>query len=214
MKVGQLQLLLSEFSRFVGRLGDAEGENDLQQFQKLLEGNENATVRAALGKITKRLSAQSESASDVARRLQLRYSELEVILLAGQAKAAALDVEQLKSILDACAEDDIEQFVARVSVQAIQNRGKTSGKSTESREKVVHEYVNLLQRTRHDNASFDQALLALKSNKQVRTEEMRQIASAFLGYALASKKARGAALKAIGDHQALDARQEARSRAL
>jgi hypothetical protein len=91
---------------------------------------------------------------------------------------------------------------------------KRSGTTAKNvlRDDVVSKYLDVLRRTSRDNAAFDNALLALKADKQVRTQEMREIASQFLGYSLAAKKARGAALQAIGNHQALDARQEARSR--
>ncbi len=76
------------------------------------------------------------------------------------------------------------------------------------------EYATLLERAAKNNAQFDQIVERLGADRKLKTADMREIARLLLGYELAKKKGREAALAEIVAKQAIEARQEARGSVL
>jgi len=74
--------------------------------------------------------------------------------------------------------------------------------------------IEALKAAQDNNAQFDALVEAIRSDRAIRTSDVREIAAGFLGFALKANKGRAAALKAIADSQRVSARQAARGRVL
>lgn len=83
----------------------------------------------------------------------------------------------------------------------------TGDKTTDS----VLKYSNELKANIQNNAAFDKTVERLGADKSVRTEEMRQIAKAHLGYDIKASHGRAAALQKIKDDQMVAMRQAGRA---
>jgi hypothetical protein len=87
---------------------------------------------------------------------------------------------------------------------------KITADKTELKADIVSTYLDKLRLSERQNDVFDRVMHSLGADKRVRLVEMREIASKYLGFEIAKKKNKSAALTAIADHQAFNARQLAR----
>jgi hypothetical protein len=219
MKLASLIDLLSDFEELAKTLdASAETLEELREFKRLLTGHENEAVATFVGKLAKgNDAATSEHVSQPILHLQQTLTGLQKLLASASAKAAANDLGQFNSLLQGCSHDSIAMFVddAKRWAETPPRRKRVSKQAPvpkRSPAELVQEYVHALTTAANDNAVFDQVAVKLKSDKGIRTQEMREIAKSYLGYELAKKKGRGDALREIIDRQALEARQEARGR--
>jgi hypothetical protein len=135
-------------------------------------------------------------------------SKIELVLTTAQVKSAKEDLKLLANLLAGCSHANIKDFVTEVATW--QSKSQLKGaQSKELRTDVVAAYLRDLRSFESDNIAFDQAALRLKADKKVREQEMREIASQYLGYKISKKK--NFAWQAIVDRQAVSARQTARS---
>jgi hypothetical protein len=93
------------------------------------------------------------------------------------------------------------------------SRTRQPGKAAAPVPDVAPHYISQLKTNMHDNAAFDAVSHKLSTDKAVSPTSLYGIASAFLGYS-PTKKTRPVLLRMIQDHQALDARQNARMNAI
>jgi hypothetical protein len=222
MKVSALKATLGEFEILLS----AEMCPKIQDFQKLnaiFLGHENKTVGKFVEFLIKNgeLSRQPEPSPVVAGLMEL-LSGIGRILGAVKAREGANDVGQIVDFLAHCPHETVEDIVASVKDWGLPRRkaaaekpGKGGGTPAAGliREDVVRSYADELCEAREDNGEFDAVVGRLRSDRQVRKEEMHLIATRFLGYQ-PTKQTREKMLLKIVDRQALEARQVARGNAI
>jgi uncharacterized membrane protein YgaE (UPF0421/DUF939 family) len=208
MKISALKLVLQNFEDAL-RLSGSKGADELHEFQSLLTSQKDGPVTQLIAALRKHLASQDSASSEPIVRLQRQLHSLSGVLASAGAKASA---NEISKVADALA----GQFATvRDLVDYVQNQNEAplaQNLASALRQDLVQSYLQTLLKSKSDNTEFDQNISLLREDKRIRTEEMREIAKLFLGFEIAKKKGRGPALQEIINHQALDARQMARSR--
>jgi hypothetical protein len=208
MQIALLLKLLSDYSGLLKDLGHPVTARELGSLQHLFSGQEGATVAKFVGALMKKKPGRATVQSEAIRVTRDALSQLETLLLSAQCRTAANDIKSLKALLEGGSQSTVEQFAADARSWSIDVAG---GTHTALRTELVEAYLGQLQAARAQNDVFDQVMDTLRADKRARLAEVREIAARFLGFEIAKKKSRALALQTIADHQALDARQIARS---
>jgi hypothetical protein len=211
MKVALLSSVLQEFEALVENIGGTRTLNQLRDLRELFSGYESSTVAQFIGKLEKAQGRSTGGALQGSRDLQIGLQKLGAVLVSANARGAASDLQKLVEFLDGCSQDSVAEFVAKAR-QSLTKQRSSRGGSSDNRGELVDEYYNDLKAASEYNDTFDGLANKLRTDKRIRTQEMREIAKLYLGYEIAKKKGRGPALQEITDHQALNARQVARGR--
>ena len=190
------------------RLSGSNGSNELREFQALLAGQKDSPVTKLIAVLEKHLASQSGATSEPVERLKCLLKSLSGILLSAGAKAPANEISGVEGTLTGDFQS-VSQLVEHVLHQSEPAASQIGGGAV--RHDLVQSYLDALRNSQSDNAEFDRHIVTLKADKRIRTEEMRELAKQFLGFEIAKKKGREAALKEITNHQAVNARQVARS---
>lgn len=210
MKNASLLKLLSDFADLGNSLGATSAAQSLKDLRKLFLGREELTVAKYVGDLTKRRPSGDKVESETIRDLRSLLSSLSKILISAECKSAASDIDLLLKLLKGCDHSDFAQFVADANSWGTKSRGRVNIGNADLRTDIVAAYVDKLRSSERQNDLFDQVMQSLRADKRTRLPEVRAIASAYLGLEIAKKKTKADTLKAIGDHQAFNARQMVR----
>jgi hypothetical protein len=220
MNVSSLNDLLRNFDSAITA---AAGSASFSTLRQLFFGYDGERVISFVNKLIKQrdIHGRGTNTPPVANLREV-LSKLEACLRsAPEAKKAADDVAKLIEFLEGCGHASVDALVHGARgwlVESNRPKPKTSPVSRTRKKPVpaaletlpLADYAALLKQTVKDNTQFDQVIERLRADRKIKTPDMRDLARLFLGYELAKKKGREAALKEIIERQAVEARQAAR----
>jgi hypothetical protein len=208
MKVSALGMVLQNFEEAL-QISGLNPCNELTDLQKLFVGSEGLAVSQFVTKVQKQLGSRGHGdASEAIKRLQQLLSALSNLLVNAGATTAASDIRRLTELFNGCQFETVAHLIGYLKDKATQVAAPNTGDAI--RADLVQSHLRALRVSESDNAEFDRKISVLRADKQVRKEEMREIAKQYLGFEIAKKKGRGPALQEIINHQAVNARQIAR----
>lgn len=212
MQVRLFLKLLNDYSGVLSDAGNSTVAQSLRDLERLFQGEENNTVAKVLGAIKKRRpKPQGEIEASSIQQAHRALTKLRQLLQSAAAKGPEKDVAVLIDLLEGVNCSSVSEFVLAAKSWIAKRESKPTKGGAIARADVVAAYLHDLRISESDNQVFDLVLSRLSKDKRVRVEEMKQIASQYLGFDLAKKKNKKDALQAIADRQALNARQNART---
>jgi hypothetical protein len=204
MKADQLKPILQHYSHITAGAGASDagelgafavrlGEIGPQTLKKILNAKSIAKAR-------ERLKREDYKRDGVSQHIQSLACLLE---LAGLKSSA--EVSELARVIEEELWGSSDALIAVITMPK-----SVSSAPQPVRLDVVRTYSDELARLEHDNNAFDHLIARIKSDRNVRKQEMQEIACRFFGYRVtpASKEK---LLQKIVDLQAKDARQQART---
>ena len=222
MNVSSLHDLLRNFDAAVTSAAGSETPAPFSIFCRLFFGYDDERAISFVNKLIKQrdIHGRGTNTPQVANLREV-LSKLEACLRSAEAKKAADDVAKLVELLEGCGHASVDALVNGARgwlVDLNRPKPKTSRVSRTQKKPVpaaletlpLADYAALLKQTVKDNTQFDQVIERLRADRKIKTPDMRDLARLFLGYELAKKKGREAALKEIIERQAVEARQAAR----
>jgi hypothetical protein len=210
MQIELLHKLLSDLAVLADSSGASSISRDLSEFQNAFPTGEKLTVAKFVGRLQQSQQPSSTPLSPSVQRLRQFLLAVERVL-SNAPKDAGKDIVLLSALLESCHDETVRDFVTKVQDRCSAQNSKKPGAPKDSkivRTEVVETYVRNLQSFEQDNVAFDETVQNLKGDRRVREQEMKEIATRYLGYKFTKKK--NDAWQAIIDRQAVDARQRAR----
>lgn len=202
MKLQQMEELLQLYSQLI-----EPSQRDVALKIAVLAGRLGAAHSSTLKKISQpNLSEYRGSAADIDSGVNDALLGLEALLRSAGAKICK-DVSELTRIISENFNGSSDAFAEALSRPA----PTASKKDQPVRLDIVRAYADELATFENDNNAFDQLIARVKSDRNVRKQEMHELANRFLGYRVKSST-KEKLLDKIVDMQAKNARQEARTK--
>jgi len=231
MKIGSLNKLFSELGKFLRARQDQEAASMIEDLRALFAGYDDKQLSVFSKKIGQwKTENVPGTPSPRLKKLQEFLGEFGSLLQLSGANAAAADTRTIATFVAGCGHPSVAAFVAEARSGVARGKATTPRQPKVRQPKVpksgqprprkpppplrvdlVRTYADELTAASENNAAFDTVVAKIEADKKnVRVMEMLAIANRYLGYDLGRRKKRGAALQAIKDRQALDARHAAK----
>jgi hypothetical protein len=226
MKVSSLLDVLRNFEAAAAIFGGTSNPGSLNELRQMFTGYEEEDLSRFVNAIIKQRDIQGRKPNTPPlAHLHEALTKLEACLRSAEGKKGADDLAKVAELVEGCGQCSVSAFVSEARdwvVEARQPKPKpppklSSAKPPRKKPPVplvetlpLDEYARRLKQFTGDNTQFDELIARLRGDKKVKVVDMREIARLFLGYEIAKKKGRDAALAAIIEQQQVSGRQDAR----